>query len=214
MDLPLRVRDPAGWQALCEAGVTRRLARGEAVAHVERAAAVVLVESGALKVVGLAENGQTAVVAVRRGGEVGEFAALGGRPRPASLVAIEPSEIVSVDLSRLRSALRRRPPTALALLQSAVARINEADRRRVEYVSHPMPERIRLVLRDLAQLFAPGAGGGPDRPVVIPLAQQDVASLAGVSREATARVLRRLREEGTVETGRSRIVALHPDRLG
>jgi CRP-like cAMP-binding protein len=217
----LRVRDPVAWQSLRAAGVTRRLPRGgELTEEVDQCSVVVLVESGALKEVGVAENGQTAVLAVRRAGEViGELATSGGRPRAASLVAIEQSVIVTVHASRLLQVLRRRPRTALALMQSAVARINESDRRRVEYVSYPMPERIRLVLRDLARHFTPEGPAEPAEPAdaypvaVIPLAQQDVASLAGASREATARVLRRLREEGTVETGRSRIRVLRPDRL-
>jgi CRP-like cAMP-binding protein len=212
---PLRIRDPAGWHALRSVGVARRLARGETLVNEgDQSTFVVLVDSGALKVVGVAANGQTAVLAVRREGDVvGEFAALSGRPRSASLVAVEPSVVVIVNAARLLSALERRPRTALALVQSAVARINEADRRRVEYVSYTMPERIRLVLHDLTELFRRGDSGGGDRPVVIPLVQHDVASLAGASREATARVLRQLREDRTVETGRSRIVVLRPDRL-
>jgi CRP-like cAMP-binding protein len=47
----------------------------------------------------------------------------------------------------------------------------------------------------------------------VALSQEELASAAGTSRESLVRVLRSLREQGIVRTGRKRIDILAPDRL-
>jgi CRP/FNR family transcriptional regulator, cyclic AMP receptor protein len=68
-------------------------------------------------------------------------------------------------------------------------------------------QRIARHLLDLASQHQ----RGPD--LVAPISQQDLADAAGTVREMVVRVLRQLRAEGTVKTGRHGIVILAPDRL-
>ena len=49
--------------------------------------------------------------------------------------------------------------------------------------------------------------------IVLPLSQADLAEWAGLSREATVKALRELRDEGIVETSRGRVLVLQPDAL-
>jgi CRP-like cAMP-binding protein len=212
--VPLRSRDPETWAALRRGGLIRRVERGSVLLHEGDASDyVVLIEDGSLKVVAIAENGTEVVLAVRRAGDiVGDFAAVESRPRSASLVALQRSTVVIVTAATLRTTLRHRPEAAMSLLRSTVWRINEGDRRRIECSSYEVPERIRRVLAELVDMFRPD-GVAESVPVLIPLIQQDLASLAAASRESTARVLRRLREQGIVQTARSRILVLRPDLL-
>lgn len=211
---PLRTRDPATWAALRRGGLLRRVERGSVLLHEgDDSDYVVLIEDGALKVVALAENGNVVVLAVRRAGDmVGDFAAVESGPRSASLVAVQRSTVVIVTAASLMGVMRARPESAFALLRATVARITEGDRRRVEFSSYEVGERIRRVLLELVCLFR-AEGADDDSPVLIPLIQQDLASLASASRESTARVLRRLRARGVVRTARGRILVVHPDRL-
>src|SRR5690349_4360618 len=56
--LPDRARDPVAWQMLSDIGLRRVLAPGAVLStDSERGGVVVLVEDGAVKVVGVAENG-------------------------------------------------------------------------------------------------------------------------------------------------------------
>src|SRR5439155_12286969 len=213
--VPLRTYDPATWSALRAAGRARRVPRGEVLlSEGDVSDFVVLIEEGALKIAVTAENGSVTVLAIRRAGEmVGEFAAVENRRRCATVTALDPSTVVIVGGSKLRATLDSRPETAVVLLRNAIARLHEADRRRAEFGSYDVAERIRRVLSELAHLFR--AEGAPAcLPVLVPLVQQDLAGLAGASREATARVLRKLRETGVVRTERSRITVLRPDLLG
>jgi CRP-like cAMP-binding protein len=212
--VPLRNRDPETWAALRKGGLPRRVERGSVLLHEGDASDyVVLIEDGSLKVVAIAENGTEVVLAVRRSGDiVGDFAAVESRPRSASLVALQRSTVVIVTATTLRATLRQRPEAAMSLLRSTVWRINEGDRRRIECSSYEVPERIRRVLVELVEMFRP-EGQDDAVPVLIPLIQQDLASLSAASRESTARVLRRLRERGIVQTARSRILVVRPDLL-
>jgi CRP/FNR family transcriptional regulator, cyclic AMP receptor protein len=211
--LPDRSRDPVAWQMLSDIGVRRVLAPGAVLStDAERGGVVVLVEDGAVKVVGVAENGNMAVLAVRSaGGLIGELAFVTPERHLTSVIGLLPATVVTVPATRLSAALQSRPTNALLLLNSVTARVHEADRRRVEYASYSVPERICRVLVDLADQFR--FNGGLGGRTVIPLVQQDLAGLAGASREATAKVLRRLREAGAIRTQRSRIVILRTDLI-
>jgi CRP/FNR family transcriptional regulator, cyclic AMP receptor protein len=207
-----RSRDPIGWRLLAEAGFRRMLAPGAVLAHnSDQPDAVILVEEGAVKVVGVAENGSTAVLAVRPAGTIiCEFAVSTGERHLTSIIGVLPATVITVPAKRLLTVLQHRSANALLLLESAIGRIHEADRRRVEYASYTVPERICRVLIDLVEVFRLGAGLGP---TVIPLAQMDLAGLAGASREATAKVLRKLRQVGAIRTHRARIVVLRTDLI-
>jgi CRP-like cAMP-binding protein len=56
-------------------------------------------------------------------------------------------------------------------------------------------------LRDLARIY----GGSEGEPITIPLSQEDLAGLAGTTRETVNRVLQDEQERGTVTLARRRI---------
>jgi len=81
--------------------------------------------------------------------------------------------------------------------------------RRVELLSgESVDRRVLLTIADLAdrsRLASPGSH--------IPLAQNEVADLAGATRETTSTLLNRMRRRGMVELGRRHIVVSAPDSL-
>ncbi|MFY1619138.1 Crp/Fnr family transcriptional regulator [Micromonospora sp. WMMD736] len=203
-----RDRYPRMWQILSAAGRRRPLTGGATLPSPDqRTGAITLVVEGAVKEVGLAENGTTATLTVRPAGSiVSHF----GDPTAVrrSVVAVLPSLLVTVSTSQVSAVVRDHSWLAAPLLDSIGCQTAEADHRLLDHLAYDAPERVRRSLLHLAHLFR-GAPGS----TVVPLAQQDLADLAGVSREATARELRRLRESGAVRTGRSRIVVLRTDLI-
>ena len=67
------------------------------------------------------------------------------------------------------------------------------------------------VLRRLVELGASYRSG--EGSVVIPLTQDDVASLAGTSRPTANRVLKAAEDDGVLSVRRSRIEVLDPEAL-
>jgi CRP/FNR family transcriptional regulator len=67
------------------------------------------------------------------------------------------------------------------------------------------------VVRHLLDLAASDQRG--EMPMVARLSQQALADAVGCLREVVVRLLRELREEGLIRTGRDEIELLEPDRL-
>src|SRR5262245_3697512 len=120
---------------LCAAGQSRRYRPGEMLfTEGERSDHVVVIRRGTVKISSVSQQGYEAVLAIRSVGDiVGEFAALDGRPRSASVAAIDNVEGVLISGDRFRAFLRAHPHAALGLLSQVISRLREADRRRLEF---------------------------------------------------------------------------------
>jgi CRP/FNR family transcriptional regulator len=125
-----------------------------------------------------------------------------------SLQAIEDSELLNLDVSRLKSLARTEPPLAWEMLLET-ARVLQLSHRAYSIrafgtvrlrVAHALVERA---------ITCCGALQG----AVIAGTQHDLANAAGTVREVVATALHDFRREGILEVGRGRIVILDPDRL-
>jgi CRP/FNR family transcriptional regulator, cyclic AMP receptor protein len=204
-----------GMAVLREMGQRRHYRAGELLFE-EGAATdyVILISTGKVKISSVSAAGYEAVLAVRSAGEiVGEFSALDGQPRSASVTALDEVDGVVVSGERFRAFLRSHPDAALTLLSYVVARLREADRRRVEFGAYAVAGRVARLLLELAGKYGSQAPDGSGTTITVALSQHDLAGATGSSREAVARVLRRLRESGAIRTERRRITILRPDVL-
>lgn len=167
--------------------------------------------TGRVKVVLLTEDGDEVVLAIRGPNQtVGELAALDGEPRSATVVALEPVEALVVAGSDFHSYLQNHSSASTRLAASIGHRMRDADSKRVEWAMLDASARLAHALAELADEIGER---NEDGTVTVPLAQQDVAGCAGMSREAANRGLRVLRERGLVTTTRRRITILEPDGL-
>jgi CRP-like cAMP-binding protein len=201
--------------SLMACGKPRRYRSGELLfGEGDRSDHVVVIRRGTVKIWSVSNEGYEAVLAVRTSGDiVGEFAALDRRPRSASVVAIDDVDGVLVTGEQFRSFLRTHPSAAMAMLSSVVARLREADRRRLEFGAHDVTGRVARLLLELVDTYGSPTVDGAGTAIDIPLSQQELAGATGSSREAVSRALRRLRESNAVRTGRRRIVVLNIDVL-
>src|SRR5262249_36259658 len=118
--------------ALCAMGQQRVYRSGERLFDEgDESDHVILIRQGRVKISSVSPAGYEAVLAVRSAGEiVGEISVLDGRPRSASVVALDDVDGVLVSGDRFRAFLRTNPDAALELLTHVVGRLREADRRR------------------------------------------------------------------------------------
>jgi CRP-like cAMP-binding protein len=102
--------------------------------------------------------------------------------------------------------LRREHPGVDALLVHILAdRVAELTDRLMDALYTPAPRRVTALIDSLAERYRSGDG-----PTVIPLTQDDIASLAGTSRLTVSRVLREMRSRGAVEVRRGRLIVDAP----
>jgi CRP-like cAMP-binding protein len=149
-------------------------------------------------------TGSRLVLAMKGPGDVlGELGALDGRPRSATAVAVEASELVQVGVDEFLTGLADQPRHAVSLLQRVSRDLRDSVDRTTVRASADTTQRLALRLLDLGDRY--GEHTGRTVAIALSLTQDDMAGWIGATREATARSLRTLREQGCVATGRRRI---------
>ncbi|MEV8549677.1 Crp/Fnr family transcriptional regulator [Streptomyces glaucescens] len=173
---------------------------------------VLFLVDGWTKVTASAANGYEALLALRGPGDIiGESAALTGRPRSATVTALEPVRAVAVERERFRDFLGRSPAVSFALLGLTADRTRAADRRRLEFASMSVRERLAVLLLDLARTHGRRTPEGVE--LAVPLSKQELAGSVGASREMVQRLLKELRDREAVITGRRTLLIRRPDIL-
>ncbi|MBJ6615231.1 Crp/Fnr family transcriptional regulator [Streptomyces griseoincarnatus] len=173
---------------------------------------VLFLVQGWTKVTAAAANGYEALLALRGAGDVvGESAALTGRPRSATVTALEPVRAVAVEHARFKEFLGRSPAASFALLGLTADRTRAADRRRLEFASMGVRQRFAVLLLDLARSHGRRTPDGVE--LAVPLSKQELAGSVGASREMVQKLLRELRQKDAVSTGRRTLLVRRPDVL-
>jgi CRP-like cAMP-binding protein len=186
----------------------RSFARGQAICHAGQVAdRVLILRSGRVKVVAPSASGREIVLAFHGPGElVGELAALDQGVRSASMVALEPVDVLALAPDEFRAFLDARPGAALALVRTLGDRLRDADARLMEFATVDTLGRVAIRLVELCDRFGEPAGEHVD--VALPISQEELAGWACASLESVARALQTMRSLGWIETRRRAIRVL------
>ncbi len=185
----------------------RRYGAGEQILdHASATRDVLFVTGGRVRVVNYSPGGrEIAYAVVEAGGHVGELAALDGRRRTASVIAMEPCLIASITAELFNELLRNHASVAVDLLIHLTGIIRISDQRIAELSTVGAVQRVyrELIRRAEADPAEPG------RLVIAPLpTQQDLASQVGATRETVARALGQVVDAGVIER-RGRTLLIH-----
>lgn len=188
--------------------VTHR--QGEPAPHLE------LVVSGLVRVYVSAPDGRSLTVRYCRPGALIGAVSLFAQPftMPATTQALVDAAVLRMSPTTVRRMVAGDPRVARVFLVETSERV-------LSFV-HQIPggafatvrERVARHLLDLAadRVRRPENGGGP-LEMVAPISQRELAEAVGTVREVVVRVLRELRTDGVIQTGRDEIVILDPARL-
>ena len=124
------------------------------------------------------------------------------------LKAVAETVCLRASLADLMTECGRQPDVARWVWQQQERREIELHRRLELLSAESVERRVLLTVADLADRAKTAR---PDSPM--PLAQNEVAELAGATRETTSTLLNRMRRLGMVELGRRRIHVVDPDAL-
>jgi CRP-like cAMP-binding protein len=199
--------------ALRAIGRTRRYETG-APLFLERdpGDAVLVLESGRVKLTCSTDGGREALIGIREPGDlIGEMSAIDGVPRLATAIALEPVEVLVLSGPAFVAFLERTPAVALVLVRLLNRRLRDAARERIEFGALDTVGRVCSRLVELADRFGAAEAGGVRIDVAI--TQEELAAWTASSREAVIRALRTLRELGWIETRRRGITLLEVDSL-
>ena len=175
-------------------------------------ASVIIVVSGRVKVSSDTATGIEVVLAVRGPGALlGEFSAIDGAPRSATVSALEPVTALAVPSVEFERHLHTNPRVAVVLMKELIRRLRDADRKRIEFGAFDTTGRVAARLVELADRFGEQTDEG--LRINLPLSQDELAGWTGSSREAVTKALRTLRDEGCIRTGRLRVVVTDLESL-
>jgi CRP/FNR family transcriptional regulator len=158
--------------------------------------------SGRVKIVKFAPFGKELILEIFGPGDpFGAVAAYEGRPFPASALAIETAEVLSILRTDFFSLIARHPEIARGLLLGLTRRLIELTQKLAQLSSGGVEYRIAALFLKMAEKMGQEKAGR----VVIPLAlsRQDVADLVGTTIETAIRIMSRWNRDGLVRTERA-----------
>jgi CRP-like cAMP-binding protein len=177
----------------------RGYAGGEViVSEADRGDALYVLASGKVKVVLYGESGREVILSIFKtpGDFFGEMALLDDAPRSATVMAMEPSALLTLSRADFRAHVDRHPRTALEILTELSRRLRRADAVIGDLALLDVFGRLAAKLRQLAASEGEETEAGViirQRPT-----QAELAAMIGTSRETVSRVLSELARRGDV----------------
>lgn len=158
---------------------------------------VFIVMSGTVKITRVNDEGKEVILAMLGSGEVfGEMAILDGESRSANALAQENCEVITINREEFLNIIKTNNKVALNLMTEFAVRLRKSDQQ-IEALSLDDAEhRIGVSILNLAEemgVIRKGAVTVENLPY-----QQDIANMAGTSRETVSRVMKIFEDRGLI----------------
>jgi CRP/FNR family cyclic AMP-dependent transcriptional regulator len=185
----------------------RRVPRGSTVLHQEDPGATAyFILSGSADVTLQSEDGRQFIVArLGPGDHFGEMSLLDGEPRSATVVATSDSELLVLTREEFLEELEHHPLLMREMLVTLSRRLRISDAQIASLAFGDTAAR-------LARLLVQNARREPDG-LVVHAVQEQLAAMAGTTRQTVGRIFGEWRRAGYIRTGRSSTRLLRPDAL-
>ena len=172
---------------------------------------VFFILAGAVRINSISAKGREVTYSDCTAGNIfGEFSAIDGLPRSASVMAVSDCVVARMPAPAFFELLHSNAPVATKLVELLVAKIRRTSQQVFEVAALSLRERLR---RELLRMAAAGERVGSSVIIKPAPTHQEIASHLGSHREAVTREFHRLELDGLVETRRRQICILDPERL-
>jgi len=194
-------------RSISEITVTRKYPKNAVILMAdEEGDTMFVISRGRVKVSLLGEDGSEVILSLLGIGQFfGEMSLLDGKPRSATVTAIEDSEVILLRRPDFLRSLERIPRIAVKLLSFLTGRLRKADQQIENLALRNVSGRVAATLIQLAEEQGTETDEGiviTDRPT-----HQDLGNMAGTTRETVSRVLKRFEREGYIASrGRDLII--------
>lgn len=197
--------DDAHLRVLAASFNTQTFERGETIFHQGSPGSVLyIIVSGQVRIFTISETGQELSVTIFRQGDFfGELALLDGEPRSAGAVAMCRTTTLLLHRSVFLAAVNAHPPIAVAVLEAMAQRLRQSTSHAELISTSSAPQRVVRQLLVLAARY--GRREANATTIDLHLTQEDLASLAGTTRETVNRVLAALRDQGLIRVARAQL---------
>lgn len=166
-----------------------------------------IIEYGSVKITRLNDEGREVILAILGSAEFfGEMALLDGQGRSANVMALEETALYTLVRRDFLDVLNRFPSISIQLLKEMTQRLRKSDQQIKSLSLSDAEHRIGISLHRIAEdmgIFKMGQVVIKKMPY-----QQDVANMAGTSRETVSRMLKNLEMKGLIEREGRRLIIL------
>ena len=162
---------------------------------------------GSVKVTRLSKDGREVILAMLNEGDFfGEMSLLDGESRSANVIALEKTKVLTLDRNDFIAVVNDYPQIAVQLLKELARRLRKSDRQIASLSLSDAEKRIALCIIRFADeqgVIQNGKVRIPKTPI-----QQDIANMAGTSRETVSRALGLLEKEDLIERNVRELIIL------
>ncbi len=134
----------------------------------------------------------------------GEGAAFDGLPRFSTAAAVEDTEAIEFDSSKMTEVFRKDPDFAASLLRVTSLKQRVLAVRLTHLASREPEDRVMELLNRLEKMF--GVDHPAGRLLVTQVTHEQIATMTGTSRVTVTRTLHRLRKVGRIDILNGRII--------
>jgi CRP/FNR family transcriptional regulator len=194
------------WDDLLGGATVCNVPAGGTIRRVGDEPNLVAILSGTVRVFTWTQAGRQATIRYARAGDLVGVAALLRGSDMWGAEAVTEASVALVAADRLRSLPSRHPEFGWAMAEE-LARIA------TESLCISVGEAGQLMTVRVARHLLASAVEGSDGRMLIPITHQQAADAVGTAREVATRILRQLRLQGLIETGRGCIVLLDVNGL-
>jgi CRP-like cAMP-binding protein len=206
-------------RVLRDAGRGRRFFQGDEIAAAgleHLTGSIVVIRSGFMATVAIAESGQKTLLAIHGPGDLVGAEILFGAPKETLarvVTAMSGGSAAWVRPERFRAILDGHPQGWTALAQTLHERVTAAEERLCLMAGANADRRLAVFLLQLLAYGSAAPAGREDVVVPLPLSQAEMAEWVGAARETVERVLSRWRWRGMVHTSRRSVTVRNLAKL-
>lgn len=169
-----------------------------------------IILKGKVKVSNFSESGKEVIFSILSDGDFfGEMSLLDGKPRSASVTALEDSELRLIRRHDFFWVIEKYPRISFRLLEELTGRLRKADQRIESMAILDVTGRIAGVLLQLAEERGIPSEQGiliQSRPI-----HQDLANMVGTTRETVTRVLKQLELKNYITMSGKDLIIVNPE---
>jgi len=170
-----------------------------------------ILKKGRIRIFRVSPDGRALTTAIIEPGTIfGEMVIVGQQMHDSFAEALDEVVVCVMSKADVRRLLLSDSRIAARISETLGRRLGEIERRLSDAIFKSAPERIAGTLVTLA-------GAHNSRPlgrgIQVKLTHEQLAALAGTSRETTTKILNEYADQALVSLGRGRINILDPDRL-
>lgn len=198
---------------IASVGYSKKYAKDEIIFREDDpGSAMFVILTGKVKVVRTSNDGREVILTILSQYDFfGEMALLDGLSRSASVIAQEDAELFIIQREDFLSMLKVHPEISINLLQELTQRLRAADHKIKSLSLKDAEGKVATVLLQLAEEIGKIKHGVVEIEK-LPL-QQDLANMAGTSRETISRTLHSFAKKGFIELDNNKLRILNFEKF-